>query len=165
MPKKVLFGRRIFEIQWSRPKIIQWTVCTMQLLYSWATLTYIAGRNFPFKEEELKLTEQVVDVLRLRMRISTSTYPRTLKDLYQFTFDSLDSNDCRSIFSHWMSALAQSTVSSLDHQAPWWSITAGKQIGAKICSCELTEMLQTTKKMPFFSSCVETTANLYRTWH
>ena len=143
---------------------VQWLHQFRDVLYSWATLTYIADRNLPFKEEELKLTEQVIDVLTLRMQKSTSTYPRTLKDLYQFTFNSLGSNDCRNISSHWMSVLAQSTVSPLDHQAPWWSITAGKQMGAKICSCALTEMLQ-TEKMSFFSSCVETTANLYHTWH
>ena len=70
---------------------------------------------------------RVIDILSLRMYKSTSTYPKTLMELYKYVFDTLDPNDCRSILASWMSAVKKANTSILDQKDPWWPVKAGKR--------------------------------------
>lgn len=89
---------------------------------------YIVGLYLPFKEEELELVGRVIDILSLRMYKSTSTYPKTLMELYKYVFDNLDPNDCGNILASWMLAVEKANTSILDQKDPWWPVKAGKRV-------------------------------------
>lgn len=145
MPKQVAYSRwRLKDMAtWGQNGSIN---CAYHMAayfkgYTGVTLTCNKGLNLPLKEVEIKLAEQVVEFLSLRMQKSTAIYPRTLKDLYTYTLNSFGSNDHKKILLHWMSVLAESSFSPLIHKDPWWPITASKQIRAWLYSWTLTEML------------------------